>query len=257
MNSTVCALILLAAAASPALADTSPFAGNWKFDPAKSKLAGDTYTITKTANGYHYSNGSTVSYDFAVDGKPYPTIADRTAAWTRAPDGWDVVTKAGDHVLTKAHRTLSADGTTMTIAITEYTPSGQTMKETDVYKRVSGASGLAGKWRDVKVDAPADTLAIAVPAPGRYEVTYPSYKETAAGTIDGAPTPLKGPTIPAGVLVSYKAVSPTKWSYRVLLNGKTFEEGELTASADGKTLTDTSWYPGKKAEASVAVYDKA
>lgn len=256
MKRLVCALVLLGAAA-PAVAATSPFAGSWKFDAAKSKLTGDTFTLAKTTSGYRYSNGSTVSYGFAIDGKPHPTIADRTVAWTRTPDGWDLVTKAGGRVLSKAHRTLSADGKTLTSTIEEYTASGKTLKETDVYKRVSGTGGLAGKWQDVKVDAPADSLDIAVPAAGHYQISFPTEKETASGTTDGAPTALKGPTIPAGVTVSYKAVSPTKWSYKIVLNGKTFEEGELTASVDGKTLTDTSWVPGKKSEASISVYTKA
>jgi hypothetical protein len=41
-----------------------------------------------------------------------------------------------------------------------------------------------------------------------------------------------------------------------MLGGKTYGEGEMSVSADGKTLTNTDWVPGKKSEASVAVYVK-
>jgi hypothetical protein len=52
------AAVLALSALSVRAAD-SPWAGNWKLDPAKSKFTGETFTWSKTANGmYHYSDGS-------------------------------------------------------------------------------------------------------------------------------------------------------------------------------------------------------
>jgi hypothetical protein len=61
------ALILLAASAGCAVAE-SPFAGTWKLNTEKSKFTGDTFSYTSTATGFHYSNESTVEYNFAIDG---------------------------------------------------------------------------------------------------------------------------------------------------------------------------------------------
>jgi hypothetical protein len=168
-------LLILAAGAGSALAAGSPFAGTWKLNVAKSKFTGDTFTYSKTATGFHFSNGGPVAYNFAVDGKDYPTLADRTTAWTGAgKNAWDAVTKAHGTVLTKTHRVLSADGKTLTAAYTEYRPDGTVVHESDVYARVSGGSGLAGKWKDVKFQAASDTMTVATPSAGRFEIDIPS-----------------------------------------------------------------------------------
>jgi hypothetical protein len=257
MNKLALGCVILAAGAGSALAAPSAFDGRWKFNPAASKLTGDTFTYAKTPKGYRYSNGATVAYDFAIDGKDYPTLSDRTVAWTSAGAGsWDTVTKAHGVVLTKTRRTISADGKTMTASYTEYWPSGAVVKEGDVYTRVTGGSGLAGEWKNVKVNAAADTLEIATPAPGRYEIRFPNFKETIAGRTDGAPAPITGPTIPPGAMAAYRAVAPGRWEYAITLEGKTYSRGVMALGAGGKTLTRTTWVPGKEAEKSVEVYDR-
>lgn len=257
MKRTVLVAAILAGAAVPVLALASPFDGTWKLDLAKSKFTGDTMTYTKTATGYHFSNGSTFSFNFADDGKDYTTVPTRTVAWTKAADGgWDVVAKANGKVMSKAHRTLSADGKTMTSTYVEYRPDGTTVHESDTYTRVSGAKGLAGQWKDTKVQASNDTIEIKTGAGGHFELTNPGFKETISGRLDGSPSAMKGPTVPPGATATYKAAGDRKWTTSISLGGKTYGEGEMTVSADGKTLTDTDWSPGKRSEASVAVYVK-
>src|SRR5271170_7127931 len=131
------ALILIAAGAASALAADSPFAGTWKLNVEKSKFTGDTFTYTVTATGFHYSNGATIEYDFAADGKDYPVIADRTVSWAKSGDNaWDTVSKDGKGtVLSKAHRVLSADGKKLTITYTSYKPGGGTEEGSDVYAK--------------------------------------------------------------------------------------------------------------------------
>ncbi|HEY1560891.1 MAG TPA: hypothetical protein VGF71_08380 [Caulobacteraceae bacterium] len=255
-KSTLIALIL-AGVAVPALALAGPFDGTWKLDTAKSKFTGDTMTYTKTATGYHFSNGGPVSYDFAVDGKDFTIIPSRSVAWSKAAGGgWDIVTKANGKVISKAHRTLSADGKTMTSTYVEYRPDGTTVHESDVYARVTGAKGLAGEWRNTKVQSASDTMKIATSAGGHFTIEEPNFKSTTAGRTDGSPSTIKGPNVPPGAVPVYKADDPGKWSYRGSLNGKVYFQGVMTVSADGKTLTDTQWVPGKKSEASVSIYDK-
>jgi hypothetical protein len=87
-------------------------------------------------------------------------------------------------------------------------------------------------------------------------IEYPGYKQTIAGPADGTPIAVKGPTVPAGVFRSYKATGPHKWSHTTTLNGKAWRQGEITVSADGKTLTDISWVSGKASEKDVDVYDR-
>jgi hypothetical protein len=250
------ALIILAVGAGSAAAADSPFAGTWKENVEKSKLTGDTFTYAKTARGYQYSNGTTVTYVFAIDGKDYPMLADRTVAWTAAGENaWDSVTKAaGGVVLSKTHRVLSPDGKEITSTVTIYRPDGTTEEETDVLGRVGAGHGLAGEWKIVKTQVMSDTMTIAVPSGGRFELAFPSFQETIAGATDGTASPVKGPTIPAGLVARYKAVGPGKWEYSTSLKGKVYARGTLTVS--GATLTRTSWIPGKETEKSIEVYDK-
>jgi hypothetical protein len=257
MKSFALVAALVAGAAVPALALASPFDGTWKLDTAKSKFTGDTMTYSKTSTGYHFSNGGPMSYDFAIDGKDNTLVPGRTMAWSKASDGgWDVVAKANGKVISRAHRTVSADGKTMTSSYTEYRPDGAMAHESDVYTRVSGEKGLAGKWRDTNVKAATDTMKIATSAGGHYEIDYPAFKQTVAGKADGTPTAAKGPTVPTGAMISYKADSPDKWSFHGGIGGKTYFMGEMSVSADGKTITRRSWVPGKESEASTEVYVK-
>jgi hypothetical protein len=47
-----------------------------------------------------------------------------------------------------------------------------------------------------------------------------------------------------------------KWSHTTTLNGKLWRQRETRVSADGNTLTDVSWIPGKASEKDVDVYDR-
>jgi hypothetical protein len=250
------AAVLLLVSSGTALAQASPFAGTWKLDTAKSQFTRDTFTVSKTAAGLHYSNGGPVSFDFAIDGKDYPVIPGRTTAWTKAADGgWDQVAKTDGKVLSKAHRVLSLDGKTLTSTYVGYRPDGTESHESDVYTRVSGSHGLEGEWKDVKVKAATDTMMISA-SPGRYEIKTPSYKESISGSTDGAPAEIKGPTVPPGAMASYKATGPAEWTYSITLKGTVYDKGVMTVSPDGRTMTDTSWIPGKESEKVVAVYQK-
>ena len=249
--------ILASAGGAVAHAETSPFAGTWKLEAAKSKFTGDTLTYAKTATGFKFSNGGPVSYAFAIDGKDYPMMAGRSTAWTKTgPGAWDVVFKVDGKVVTKAHRALSADGKTLTTTYVETRPDGTTTKEKDVYQRVSGTEGLAGDWKDVKVDVADDIVKVTIGAPGTFKLEDPIDKVVVVGKTDGSPVTMTGPTIPPGASATYKAVSPTTWAYTRFLNGKIFSKGELTVLAGGKELTDSSWIAGKESEKSVAVYAK-
>ena len=252
------ALVSFALGAQGASAADSPFAGTWKFNSEKSKLTGDTFTYIETPTGFRYSNGGTFDYDFAIDGKDYPTFSGRKVSWTKSGENaWDSVFKDGnDVVLTKVRRVLSADGKKLTISYTNFKPDGTTGEGSDEYVRISGATGLAGKWKDVKSKQDGDSVEISVPAPGRVTIVTPSYKATASGTLDGTPMALTGPTMPSGMSISMKAISPSKWTYTTTLNGKTIYKGIQAVSADGKTMTDTSWVPGKESEKEVDVYDR-
>ena len=242
-----------------ALAADNPWVGTWKLDAAKSHFTGDTFTYSKGPNGLiHYSDGSTTQYDFGTDGKEYKTWAGRMTTWTAAgPTTWNTVTKQDGAVVYQTRRELSADGKTLTLTTTSNKPDGSPVGEVAVYERVGKGKGLLGKWRSTKTDiASPSAMVITAPSAGVLRLEYPGWKAVYEAKLDGSEFKPTGPTIPANFTGSMKSASATKVNYVYRLNGKPDGYGVMTVSADGKTLTDVSWNPGKESEKSTGYYVK-
>jgi hypothetical protein len=251
---------VLALASGSAFAADSPWTGTWKLDESKSHLSGDTFTYSKGSGGLiHFSDGSTVAYDFAIDGKEYKAAYNRTTTWTAAgKDAWDQVTRVDGRVIARSHRSLSADAKTLTIRASGTRPDSGKYEEEDVYQRLSGSEGLIGEWRSVKVTgggAPP-TFVISFPAEGVWHFDLPEQKGTLEGRADGTDHPLTGPTTPPGYTSAFKLVTPRRLTYVLKLAGKPDAYGEWSLATDGKSYTEVSWSPGKKNEKTTAVYIK-
>jgi hypothetical protein len=258
MKHVALTLVILAVSASAASAADSPFSGTWKLNVDKSTLAGQTLTYTKTATGFGFSNGSTVKFEFGLDGKDYTVIPGRTVSWTKSGDNsWDSVYKDGKGtVVSKVHRVLSADGKTMTVVSTDYHADGTKSEETDVRARVSGGPGLAGKWKEVKISRESDTMIISVPSAGHIKYEIPRQKETMEGAVDGSPSRVQGPSALEGATIAFKQMSPTELAWTYASKSTVIQKGTDTVSSDGKSLTSVSWAPGKESEKTSEVYDK-
>jgi hypothetical protein len=248
----------LAASALPHCFAQSPWDGTWKGNAAKSKLTGETITYTaKDAGAFHYSNGSTVEYDFACDGKPYPFLADRTVTCTgSAADGYDFTYMAHGTILAKSHRTFSSDGTMMMIHGTASLPDGTSYAYDETFKRTGGGKGLAGKWLDVKDKSGEEAVIVITIKGDMLHIEEPGYKEVIDAKLDGSDGTVTGPTVPPGSAVSYKAESPTKMHFTFKINGKVIVERTYTLSADGKSYTAEEWVPGKMSEKATLIYEK-
>ena len=251
---------VLALPVGPAHAADSPWIGTWKLDAAQSQFTGDTFTLTnEPGDMLHFSDGSTASYDFGIDGKEYKAWGNRTTSWTAVGNNaWESVTQADGRVLAKSHRQLSADGKTLTVTSTGTRPDGVAFREEVVYERVGGTAGLAGTWRSTRVSEPnaPREFVIGAPAPGVLHYGIPDMKASAEGRTDGSDNPLKGPDLPPGATISFKMLSPTKIRYVIKINGKIDNIGEQTLAADGSSFTDLNWNPGKADEKSIGVYLK-
>lgn len=235
-----CVCAGLALAAAPCLAAGPSWDGTWKLNVAKSKMTGETFTIEAKGNMLHLTHGN-LSYDFACDGKAYETVADRTIACAGSPaTGYDFVAKAGDRVLSESHRTFSADGKTLTVHGKSTRPDGTTPEFTDVYKRQSGTSGLVGKWVSVKMQALPSSVVVETKGDS-IKVSFPEFKETVEGKMDGSNLAIKGPDVPAGYSQSFKLEGANKLHYVTTYNGTVVNEGIQTLSADGKSVVDEEW----------------
>jgi hypothetical protein len=254
--SCTCAALLTFAAASPCFAADSPWSGTWKENLAKDKLTGETIVITAKGSGYHFTNGP-VSYDFSCDGKPYTTFAKNTITCSSASDGGlDFTTTANGKVTSKSHRSFSPDGKQMTMNSTEYREDGTTTNNVIVRSRKSGTKGMVGEWVNAKV-TPSEPEVMTTRVDGdMFHMQSQHAKTSIDAKLDGTDSKVVGPMVPTGAIASFKSLGPHKLQYAFKLNGKVMDEGTLTLSPDGKTLTETSWAPGKENEKTSEVYDK-
>ena len=250
---------LLAVPTGAAFAADSPWNGTWTLDPGKSHLTGETFTYSKGPGDLlHYSDGSTVDFDFGIDGKEYKACANRTVTWTAAGNNaWDSVNKIEGKAFTKVHRELSADGKTLTITAAGTRPDGSTYRDESVFERVSGTDGLIGTWRSVKVAfSGPHQFVISSPASGVLHYEIPDMKLSVEGRADGSDHPVTGPTAPPGMTSGFRLVNPTKLTYVLKINGKPDSYGVQTLARDGRSFSDTSWNAGKESEKTTAVYVK-
>ncbi len=251
------ALVLCLFGPCSALCAENPWVGRWKLDLNKSHFA-NSFAYTQTADGMmHYVDGPDVT-NFRIDGKPYTTEGILTSTWVASGEGaWDTVHKAGDVVEATTHRQLSADSKTFTMTTDGKAPDGSTFHDVEVYTRVSGTTGLLGRWRSTSFTSTStglNELLILPSDPGTYHQQIPSFHTEFEGKTDGSDAPLKGPTVPAGVTMALKVASPRSFTYTVKMDGKVMSEGVQTLAEDEKTITDVSWTKGNDATKSTTVY---
>jgi len=155
---------LTVALAAPAVAADSAWSGTWKVDYAKSNVVGDTFTYSKGPNGMIRYTYGTISYDYACDGKMYPTLPGfgQTCEATSA-NVHDFVNYANGKKTGTGRDTLSDDGKTITGTNTTLRPDGSSETTTTVFERVSGTGGWFGTWKSTKTeDSSPATMVLAV-----------------------------------------------------------------------------------------------
>jgi hypothetical protein len=252
--------VLTLAAVSPCLAATgdSPWNGTWKENAAKSRLSGDTVTYMMRGPGkFHYSNGGSVEYDFACDGKPYPTIGDRTITCTgTAAAGFDFVMAAHGTMLSKSHRTISPDGKMMMIHGTAMRPDGTSYDFDETMKRLTGFRGLNGMWLDVKEKSDAGNVMIMQVYNDMLHIEEPAQKEMIDAKLNGSDGKVNGPIIPPGASITYKPDGANRLDFSIKLKDKVLYQGTYTMSPDGKSFVASEWVPGRMSERDHVVYEK-
>jgi hypothetical protein len=246
---------MLALVALPCLAAGPSWDGTWKLNQAKSKMTGSTVTITQNGNMYGVDTGS-FKFSFGCDGKEYNFLPDRTVACTGSGNSYTLVWRINGKVMSTTKRAISADGKTLTDVETGTRPDGTAYTNHETDTRVGSGSGMAGTWK---------AEAVKSSAPGVFSLKVngdvlhfedPGYKSVSDAKLDGTPAAIKGPTAPAGLMVSNKTDGPDKVLTIVTLNGKELGRDVMTLSADGKTITDVAWTPGKESEKQTYVYER-
>lgn len=252
------ALLILAFLSSYASASENPFVGSWKFDAARSRLVAETIEYTDAGNGrMHVSNGATSDYDFALDGKQYKAGDDRTIAWKEiGPGRWRTTFRISGRITETASRALSPQGDELVVVASGVLPDGSAYKHEKHYARIGSGKGLAGRWRNVRMDTNnmADGYVISEDAAGVITWAIPTDKQALTGRFDGSDMLLTGPSAPANTVFAVDRISSHKIAYVMKTNGKPGQYGTVAISDDGNVFTEESWLPGKESDKSTGVF---
>ena len=247
---TICSCAL-AFAADP------PYAGKWRMNPAKSDFGSMTVTYEQLSAGEFKCTADGQSFTFKTDGKDVMTPWGITQAW-KAVDAkaWEMVEKTNGKVSANSTLTVSSDSASLTLKTQRVKSDGGNTDETVTFQRVSGGPGLAGKWKTKNLNSSSpETLTLAPKGADGLAIVLGNEGSVCNAKFDGKEYPATGPMWPAGwgCIVAKNGSNGVNLIWRK--DGKDLYKTSLTASADGKTLTESGSAAGVNEKFNV-VYDR-
>ena len=248
--------LALGCAFASGLPAASPFAGKWKFNPAKSSITGTTDSIAAAGpKTWKFTYGS-FSWTVKADGTDQPTAFGGTVALkVIGPTNWMFTRKTNGIGTSTDVWSLSSDGMTMTRSSVGKHLDGTSFNDVVTFRRTVGDKGFEGTW--VSTEAKVSWLDVVIADNGAVGITLtvPGEQVKIVLTFDGKDAPVNGPRIPPGMTTSTKVSGPRKLEVTTKLGGKVLDTETWEISADGQTFTYTEKDAGEE-KATVQVYDK-
>jgi len=233
-------------ATGTAWAAESPFIGEWKLDPSKTRMPDEMKVESKGGNKYAFDFGGGAE-TIVVDGSDQPGGYGGTllSAKVETPDTWIVERKKDGRLLLKATWKLSKDGNTLTDYFRGYESDGSTLSMDYVYRRTGGGSGFAADWQSIKetMNSPYLLQVKEFQGDGLSFVNSLLHK-TQNAKFDGKDYPNEGPGAGRGASSSIQRVDERTLVITEKADGKLTDTKEIGLSADLKTLTMTVRVPG-------------
>ncbi len=264
-NASLAAWMLLAScaagcekpeAAAP-VAPANPFVGVWKVDPARSRQISDPIRYEDLGRGrMRYSSGSSAGYEFAVDGKEYPSGNKRTVAWkSLGPGQWQSVSSFDGTVREIARWTLSSNGQSLDVTADGALPNGMTYRHEKKYVREGAGTGLFGVWRNIETNTHemADGYVLTEDGSGIVTWSIPTDNQIITGRFDGSDMQVAGATAPPGTTLAVRKTEPRIFDYVMKVKGSVIQYGRMMISDDGNTFVEDSWPPGREGQKSTTV----
>jgi hypothetical protein len=229
-----------------AWAAENPFIGEWKLVPSKTRMPDEMKVESKGTNTYAFDFGGGAE-TIAVDGSDQPGGYGGTLLSVKpeAPDTWIVQRKKDGRLMVKATWKLSKDGRTLRDDFRQWGSSGRMISMDYVYRRIGGGSGIAGDWQSIKetMNSPFPFQVKAFQGDGLSFITVVEGK-TQNVKFDGKDYPDAGPFVAPGASSSVQRVDARTLVITDKANGKVADTKKVGLSADLKTLTVTTYFPG-------------
>lgn len=246
-------LLIACLLASAAGAATDPFVGEWKFNPAKSKLSDVMKVSPAGENKYAFDLGAGNEI-IVADGTDQSGYSGTTLAVTvESPNTWKVIRKRNGRMLLVGIWNLSEDGSTLRDHFKAFAPNGSPSTVVDyVYKRKGSGSGFAGTWVSTSQSGDSSIMLQVRPyESGGLSFIIPSEASTMNAKLDGREYPnAAGTSVSSSRLVNARALEMIRKS-----KGKVTETRRITLSPDLKTLT-MSVHSADKDEDDIYVFER-
>lgn len=239
-----------------AWAAQSPFIGEWKLDPSKTRMPDEMKVQNKGGNKYAFDFGGGAEA-IVVDGSDQPGCCGTLLSVNpEAADTWIVERKKDGRLLLRATWKLSKDGSTLTDYYREFESDGSTHSMDYVYQRTGEGSGFAADWQSIKetMNSPYLIDVKEFEGDGLSFIT-PSEHRTKNVKFDGKDSPNVGSSALPGDSSSIRRVDERTLVVTDKANGKVMDTEEIGLSADLNTLTITTHIPGRD-KAIVMVFER-
>ena len=225
----------------------SPFIGEWKLDPSKSRMPDEMKVKSEGGNKYTFNFGGGAE-TIVVDGSDQPGGYGGTVLSVKAeaPDTWIVKRKKDGRLLLEARWRLSDDGSVLTDYFREFDSDGTIFSTDSVYQRAGGGSGFAGDWQSIKETINSPFLVQVKEFQGDgLSFIFPSEHKTKNVKFDGKDYPNEGRGAARGASSSIRRIDERTLVITDKVAGKVSDTEEIGLSADLKTLTITGRFPGR------------
>jgi len=255
---TVLSIAALAACSCTAIAATDPFEGDWKLNPAKSKMTDQMKVDCAGPNKCVFNLGA-LPETIVLDGTDQPGIFGTTLAVSvEAPNRWKVVRKKDGHILLIGIWNLSADGNTLLDDFTSYRSDGTTNNVKYNYRRSGSGpgSGFTATW----IGTPEAITSPLVLQIRPYDQDGLSFADSKGQDInklkfDGKEYPHSGSNAVLGYVSSAHRTSDRSLEFTDKIGATLIRTREIELSPDLKTMTVTIRTPSS-AQPNIQVFDR-
>ena len=231
--------------------------GVWKLDPAKSHIYGPTLRISKSPDGVYHNTGRIGTANFDCDGKGHLVGESLTIFCTQKNSGYLEISafKSGSKV-SIAHWELSNHGNALTIQRTMLQSDGSAKSMESHFRRTFGSTGFAGGWRNTDLFEGLASILKTNISNNALHFYYPETGIHEDVPIDGTSSALHTSLFPSGATIALSEGSPREFRLTTKLNGQIVYVEYWQMSADGRSLTQSSWFANTPNEKYVLVYEK-
>ena len=231
--------------------------GVWKLDPAKSHIYGPTLRISMSPDGVYHNTGRSGTANFDCDGKGHLVTESLTVFCTQKNSGYlEISTFKNGSKVSTAHWELSNHGNALTIEGTWLRLEGSAKSTETRYTRTSGSSGFVGGWRNTDLFKGRASILETNIGNNALHFYYPEKDIHVDAFIDGTSSAVHTSLFPSGATIALSERSPREFSLTTKLNGQVVYVEYWQRSADGRSLTQSSWFANRPNEKYVLVYEK-